>query len=226
MRPDGLDAQEQAATDLGDCQTASSQRENVALALAELIGRCRGERLTQSRRDSVLMVMLFDESVAETAGSALSEGRSPKPDALIHVRFLRNGRKGLTISAARSHVGAHIRELPRRAGGETLLRRRSRVGPANCSQASGSEPCDELDVGWLIAGHGVGRHRGQRHVNDRFHVETHLIEKCDVSLSDDPALLAMCRRLNAEHGPPNVAITVRGYLESHVWDVPAISALD
>jgi hypothetical protein len=50
---------------------------------------------------------------------------------------------------------------------------------------------------------------------DRFHVETHVIERRDVFLTSDRALRSMCRRLAGEHGFSIVAMTVADYLERH-----------
>jgi hypothetical protein len=51
---------------------------------------------------------------------------------------------------------------------------------------------------------------------DRFHVETHVVERRDVFLTGDRALLVMCRRLTEEHGFPITAMTVADYLERRV----------
>jgi hypothetical protein len=48
---------------------------------------------------------------------------------------------------------------------------------------------------------------------DRLHVETHLVERRDVFLTDDNGLLVMCRRLNKEHGFAIVAMPVAEYVD-------------
>jgi hypothetical protein len=48
---------------------------------------------------------------------------------------------------------------------------------------------------------------------DRFHVETHIVERRDVFLTADRRLLRMCRLLSDEHGFPVIAMTVAEYLE-------------
>jgi hypothetical protein len=48
---------------------------------------------------------------------------------------------------------------------------------------------------------------------DRFHLETHVVEKRDVFLTSDQPLLVMVRRLNAEHGFSIAAMTVADYLD-------------
>jgi hypothetical protein len=47
---------------------------------------------------------------------------------------------------------------------------------------------------------------------DRFHVETHVMEGRDVFLTDDRPLRVMCRRLREEHGVPVVAMSLAEYL--------------
>jgi hypothetical protein len=47
---------------------------------------------------------------------------------------------------------------------------------------------------------------------DRLHVETHVVEGRDVFITDDKALLTMCRRLCDEHGFAIVAMTPGEYL--------------
>jgi hypothetical protein len=47
---------------------------------------------------------------------------------------------------------------------------------------------------------------------DRFHVETHIAERRDVFITDDKALLRMCRRLSEEHGLTIVAMGLGDYL--------------
>jgi hypothetical protein len=51
-------------------------------------------------------------------------------------------------------------------------------------------------------------------IGDRFHVETHVLERRDVFLTDDRPLLVMCRRLREEHGVPIVAMGLVEYLDS------------
>lgn len=51
--------------------------------------------------------------------------------------------------------------------------------------------------------------------DDRAHVETHVMEKRDVFVTDDRALLAMCRRLRDEHGFPIEAIRLSDYIAEH-----------
>jgi hypothetical protein len=48
---------------------------------------------------------------------------------------------------------------------------------------------------------------------DRFHVETHMVERQDVFITDDKRLLTMCRRLNRDHGFSIVAMGLNDYLE-------------
>ena len=47
---------------------------------------------------------------------------------------------------------------------------------------------------------------------DRFHLETHVIERRDVFLTDDSPLLVMCRRLREEHGIAIEAMSPSDYL--------------
>jgi hypothetical protein len=47
---------------------------------------------------------------------------------------------------------------------------------------------------------------------DRFYVETHLLEQRDVFVTDDRALLAVCRRLRDEHGFAIEAASLADYL--------------
>jgi hypothetical protein len=49
---------------------------------------------------------------------------------------------------------------------------------------------------------------------DRLHVETHVMEKRDVFITDDRPLLAMCRRLRDEHQIRVEAMSLAGYLDS------------
>jgi hypothetical protein len=48
---------------------------------------------------------------------------------------------------------------------------------------------------------------------DRVHVETHIVDKRDVFITDDRRLLTMCRRLREKHGFPIVAMRLGEYLE-------------
>jgi hypothetical protein len=52
-------------------------------------------------------------------------------------------------------------------------------------------------------------------VADRFHVETHILDGRDVFLTEDQALLVMCRRLREEDGFPVTAMRVAEYLDGH-----------
>jgi hypothetical protein len=51
-------------------------------------------------------------------------------------------------------------------------------------------------------------------IGDRFHVETHVLERRDVFITDDRPLLVMCRRLREEHRVPIVAMGLVEYLDS------------
>src|SRR5919198_4776137 len=71
-----------------------------------------------------------------------------------------------------------------------------------------AEAWDALVAGWRS-------HEGKPPgLGDRFHVETHVLQKRDVFLTDDRPLLLMCRRLSNEHGIPIVATGLMEYLES------------
>jgi len=48
---------------------------------------------------------------------------------------------------------------------------------------------------------------------DRFHVETHVLERRDFFVTDDRPLLIMCRRLRDEHGITIEAMSLGEYLE-------------
>jgi hypothetical protein len=56
-----------------------------------------------------------------------------------------------------------------------------------------------------------GKRPGEAPV-DLFYVETHLIDKRDVFITDDRTLLAVCRRLRDEHGFAIEAMTLGDYL--------------
>jgi hypothetical protein len=47
---------------------------------------------------------------------------------------------------------------------------------------------------------------------DRWHIETHIVAKRDVFLTDDKALLSMCHRLEQEYGIPIRAMSLKQYL--------------
>ena len=52
------------------------------------------------------------------------------------------------------------------------------------------------------------------HAPDRLHVETHVMERRDVFLTNEPGLVVMCRRLRLEYGFDVEAMTVAEYLAS------------
>jgi hypothetical protein len=47
---------------------------------------------------------------------------------------------------------------------------------------------------------------------DCMHVHTHVLEERDAFLTDDRALLVMCRRLRDEHGFPLQAMGLQAYM--------------
>jgi len=55
---------------------------------------------------------------------------------------------------------------------------------------------------------------------DRFYVETHVLERRDVFLTDDRPLLVMCRRLREEHGAAIEAMSPSDYLARRSLDRP------
>ena len=55
---------------------------------------------------------------------------------------------------------------------------------------------------------------------DALHVETHVLEERDFFITDDLALLTMCRRLRDEHEIPVEAMSVGDYLASRKVDGP------
>ena len=56
---------------------------------------------------------------------------------------------------------------------------------------------------------------GRPNVEDRVWVETHVLERRDFFLTDDTALLTMCRRLLVEHDLPIVAVRPAAYLRKY-----------
>jgi hypothetical protein len=50
--------------------------------------------------------------------------------------------------------------------------------------------------------------------NDRFHVETHVLEQRDVFITNDGALIRMCDRLRGEHGLRVTAMRLQDYVAS------------
>lgn len=49
-------------------------------------------------------------------------------------------------------------------------------------------------------------------VNDRYHVESHLLAQRDTFITNDHKLLAMCRRLRAKYGVSIAAMTIEEYV--------------
>jgi hypothetical protein len=70
-----------------------------------------------------------------------------------------------------------------------------------------AEAWDQIAGGW------PSHERKPPRLADRFHVETHLLDKRDAFLTADKPLLTMIRRLNEEHGFAIVAMTVAEYLD-------------
>jgi hypothetical protein len=76
---------------------------------------------------------------------------------------------------------------------------------------------DGFDEAWSEIVRTWRTHDGKRPEGgavDRYYVETHILERRGVFVTDDRALRAVCRRLSDEHGYPIVATPLADYLSS------------
>ncbi len=76
-----------------------------------------------------------------------------------------------------------------------------------------------LDLAWTsIIAKWRSHERKPPQIEDRWHVETHIVAKRDVFITNDEALITMCNRLRDEHGIEIRAMTLHDYLAARSDD--------